>query len=201
MSCNMQSPSLTNSRELYICEYPDCKKIFTTKFSWQRHQYIHSGEKPYKCDHCGKKFSLIQSLKEHSFTHTRERPFICGINGCTYSCRHPSELSLHKRHHPEYKLRNYRYLITKSHTLSEKILKPKFLIVKIKSNTKTKFNNNIEIEPKNGSGSLGYESPKTEFNEIVKEYYKLDTEFLKYMMNICTFKEEAKRPNLPLPTA
>ena len=68
-----------SEHEIYVCE--KCDKKFTTKFSLNRHQYIHSQVKKYSCRYCPKKFALKQYLKEHECIHTNSRPYVCGVNG------------------------------------------------------------------------------------------------------------------------
>jgi len=106
----MKHSGLTASKggdKLFVCDFPGCDKRFKTKFSLCRHNLVHSQEKNYTCDFCGKKFALLQYLKEHTNTHTAEKPYVCGVAGCQERFSQTGKLSLHRRTHPEYKLKKY----------------------------------------------------------------------------------------------
>lgn len=94
-------------KKSFICPLPDCGKPFKTKFSLNRHSLVHDAEKRCVCPVCSKKFTLPQNLKEHMNTHTQEKPFVCGVGGCKQRFRQSGKLSLHRRTHPEYKMKKY----------------------------------------------------------------------------------------------
>ncbi len=85
----------------FKCDYANCTKEFTTRFSLRRHYLTHLGVKEHQCHYCGKRFSLAQYLKEHIYIHTGEKPFICKHPGCGRRFRQAGKLSIHKKSHSE----------------------------------------------------------------------------------------------------
>lgn len=51
----------------FVCPY--CGKTFERAGHLERHKLIHTGEKPYRCELCGRRFNQKCSLKGHLKTH------------------------------------------------------------------------------------------------------------------------------------
>jgi len=197
MSSSLFKYTSTDSKHgIFPCTHSGCNGVFNTKFSWKRHQLVHREEKKFECQWCRKLFASNQQLKEHSYSHTKERPYICRIDGCTKNFRHASELSLHRRTHPGYKLRKYHYLRRKSEVTDNKSPLKKFIVVYAKESK------NI-IPPKEEPKIFQTETSTINKNKTdgssdsIGEIHGLDMNYLEYLSTITTFKD--KRPVLPLP--
>lgn len=54
---------------------------FTKRHTLQNHEKIHTGEKNFICDICGKSFVVKSTLNYHLLTHTDEKNHVCSICG------------------------------------------------------------------------------------------------------------------------
>ncbi|XP_026325727.1 zinc finger protein 836-like [Hyposmocoma kahamanoa] len=70
------------SSKQYNCEL--CDKQFRKKHSFNEHQFIHTGEKPFACNICNTCYSRRGSLNRHMKTH-RYNQFKCDICNKDYS--------------------------------------------------------------------------------------------------------------------
>uniref|UniRef100_H9H659 Uncharacterized protein n=1 Tax=Monodelphis domestica TaxID=13616 RepID=H9H659_MONDO len=74
-----------------------CGKAFRSRNRLVTHQNVHTGEKPYECNQCGKVFTYESRLNVHQRIHTGEKPFKC--NQCGKAFTHKSGLTVHQRIH------------------------------------------------------------------------------------------------------
>ncbi|GBN55818.1 Zinc finger protein 235 [Araneus ventricosus] len=79
----------------YSCDV--CGKGFSQRGNLFTHHRIHTDEKPFSCDVCNKEFSQKKNLNEHYRSHRNEKPYSCDICGKKYSQK--SHLNVHLRIH------------------------------------------------------------------------------------------------------
>ncbi|XP_007124754.1 zinc finger protein 287 [Physeter macrocephalus] len=88
-------------RKIYPGEKPYkcnvCGKKFRKYPSLIKHQSSHAKEKSYECEECGKEFRHVSSLIAHQRMHTGEKPYECHQCGKAFSQR--AHLTIHQRIH------------------------------------------------------------------------------------------------------
>ncbi|NXQ78033.1 PRDM5 protein, partial [Quiscalus mexicanus] len=90
-----EPPVETHSEERpFQCE--ECKALFRTPFSLQRHLLIHNSERTFKCDHCDATFKRKDTLNVHiQVVHDGHKKYKCDL--CDKAFVTPSVLKSHKK--------------------------------------------------------------------------------------------------------
>lgn len=72
----------------------ECKKSFNRIcYLTQHNKCFHSGEKPFKCERCGKRFNSEARARDHELKHGGVKPYRCEI--CPKSFNHKTDLRRH----------------------------------------------------------------------------------------------------------
>lgn len=80
----------------FTCDH--CGKSFRTKWFVKKHiSCVHQGEKRFPCDICGRAFSDRRFTENHKRRHTGERPYVCELCGKTFT--QSGTLLVHKKFH------------------------------------------------------------------------------------------------------
>ncbi|GAA5947197.1 hypothetical protein JCM3765_001569 [Sporobolomyces pararoseus] len=114
---HLSTDHIGTGKARYTCEWEGCerstqacedrgddeqerdKKAFKQRQKVMRHLQMHTGDRPFACEICGKTFSEALTLTQHMRVHTQERPFACDHPGCDKSFALASALTIHKRTH------------------------------------------------------------------------------------------------------
>jgi hypothetical protein len=87
--------SVHTQEKRFICEY--CGKGFSNRQCLKNHQYTHDeGDKMFECQDCGRKFGTRGGYDSHRASHS-EASYLCDL--CGKSMKHVSSLRLHRLTH------------------------------------------------------------------------------------------------------
>lgn len=93
-----KTPTDIQKQKLVNAECSFAPKAFTASSILRTHIRQHSGERPFKCKHCGKAFASHAAHDSHvRRTHARDKPYPCEL--CSAAFHDQQELQYHMKGH------------------------------------------------------------------------------------------------------
>lgn len=87
--------SIGSANEFIKCPFPGCDKIFNRSYNFKSHMKIHSGEKPFQCNHCELSFARCHDMKRHEKIHKKEFQNLNRCDFCNKTFSRPDALNRH----------------------------------------------------------------------------------------------------------
>ena len=87
--------SIGSANEVIKCPFPGCDKIFNRSYNFKSHLKIHSGEKPFQCNHCELSFARCHDMRRHEKIHKKEFQNLNRCDFCNKAFSRPDALNRH----------------------------------------------------------------------------------------------------------